>query len=207
MSRYKLNISFSDKALHSIYKAGQRLALIKMVQGNAGRLVTWVTTLPFESNIVEWQNDYMLYSSKQEELNGATITKLSEVSATDGFIYDFTSGSFGNAHADEAVGANQYAVCNKMSQYPDLSFGLAVTAKVNGQERKANPINAVPLLYMHTAVMSPIEKVGVFLAANIDDGMVQTREFSNTIIVEYQGEEIEHSVRYDESKGIFVSAD
>ena len=207
MSSYKLNISFSDEALRTIYTAGQKLALIKTVQGDAGQMVTWVATLPFQSNVIEWKNEYMLYTARQEATNGTTIKKLSEVDATDGFIYEIEKGLLGGAHTDSSVKANSYAAHNKMDQYPYLTVGMAVSAKVNGEEKKGNPINAVVLPYNHTAVMSPIERVGIFLAADIDDGVVQTKEFSNILTVEYKGSETEHSVRYDETSGIFVTAD
>lgn len=207
MSEYKLIIRFSDEALHTIYDAGQKLALVKAVKGNAGNKVTWVTTLPFETNTVEWRNDYMLYMSRYESMNGASINKLSEVEATDGFVYDVIDGTFGNAHTDPAVVKNVYGVRNEMDQYPSLNVGMAVSAKVNGELREGNPINSVTLPYNHIAAMSPIERVGIFLATDIDDGMVQTKEFSNILAIEYRGSEAEHVVRYDETRGIFVSAD
>lgn len=207
MSSYVLNISFSSEALPTIYRAKQRLALVKTVQGNAGQRVTWVSTLPFEDNVIEWKNDYLLYTARQEAANGATIKKLSEVSATDGCIYDVVDGTFGNARPDASVGKNCYGAHNLMNQYPYLTVGMAVSATVNGEEKKGNPINAVILPYNHTAVMSPIERVGIFLAADIDDGMVQTTEFSNILTIEYRGNETVHSVRYDENSGIFVTAD
>lgn len=207
MSNYKLNIDFSDEALRTIYLAGQKLALVKTVKGDAGQQVTWVATLPFQSNVIEWKNEYMLYTARQEASNGATIKKLSEVEATDGCIYDIIDGTFGNAHTDPAVQRNTYGARNEMNQYPYLTVGMAVSATVNGEMKKGNPINAVILPYNHTAVMSPIERVGIFLAADTDDGMVQTRDFSNTLIVEYRGSETEHSVRYDDASGIFVIAD
>lgn len=207
MSSYKLNISFSDKALRTIDKTKQKLALVKTVQGDAGQQVTWVATLPFQTNVIEWKNVYMLYTARQEASNGATIKKLSEVEATDGCIYDIIDGTFGNAHTDAAVQRNTYSARNEMNQYPYLTVGMAVSATVNGEMKQGNPINAVVLPYNHTAVMSPIERVGIFLAADTDDGMVQTREFSNILTVEYRGSETEHSVRYDDASGIFVIAD
>lgn len=54
------------------------------------------------------------------------------------------------------------------------------------------------------AVMSPIEKIQVFLANDIDDGVVQTKEFSNRIELTYSGNENEKTIKYDEQKGLFV---
>lgn len=206
MSMYKLNVAFSDAALQTIYAAGQKLAIVKNVEGDSGNPVVWVSTLPFEDNVIEWENNYQLYASRQEAMHGATISKLSETSGITGLEFDFQDGVFKNAQSTKAVGSNQYGIHNVMNAYPGLTFGLAEAVRVNGEMQSGKPINAILLPYNHTAVMSPIEKVQVFLARDIDDGVVQTREFSNMISLEYSGNESEKSIRYDEVKGIFVPA-
>lgn len=204
MSHYKLNVDFSDAALQSIYGAGMKLAIVKSVEGAKGSPVIWVSTLPFESNTIEWDEEYEIYSSRQEAMHGATINKLSETLGITNLCFDFKDGMFGNAHSDDGVGANEYGVRNAMDAYPSLTFGLAEAVRVNGDLQRGKPINAVSVLYNHQAVMSPIEKVQVFLANDINDGVVHTREFSNAIEVVYTDNDVEKSIRYNELKGIFV---
>lgn len=204
MSHYKLNVDFSDAALQSIYGAGMKLAVVKTVEGNSGSPVIWVSTLPFENNTIEWDEEYQLYSSRQEAMHGATISKLSETLGITNLCFDFRDAVFGKAHSDDRVGENEYGIRNAMNAYPSLTFGLAEAVRVNGELQKGKPINAVSVLYNHQAVMAPIEKVQVFLTNDIDDGVVHTREFSNAIEVVYEGNDIEKSIRYDEVKGIFV---
>ena len=204
MSHYKLNVDFSDAALKSIYGAGMKLAAVKSVEGNSGSPVIWVSTLPFENNTIEWDNEYQLYSSGQEIMHGATINKLSETRGITNLCFDFQDGMFGNAHLDDGVGANEYSVHNAMDAYPGLTFGLAEAVRVNGELQKGKPINAVSVPYNQHAVMSPVEKVRVFLTNDIDDGVIHTREFCNAIEVVYEDKDDEKSIRYDESKGIFV---
>lgn len=206
MSTYKLNVTFSDAALQTIYAAGQKLSIMKTVEGDSGESVIWVATLPFESNVIEWENNYQLYASRQEAMHGATISKLSETSGITSLEFDFKDGIFQNAHTSNMVGSNEYGVHNAMDAYSCLTFGLAEAVRVNGEMQHGKPINAVLLPYNHTAVMSPVEKIQVFLANNIDDGVVQTREFSNVLELTYTGNESEKSIRYDEIKGIFVPA-
>lgn len=204
MSNYKLNVSFSDEALKTIYAAGQKLAIVKSVEGDSGNPVVWVATLPFENNEIEWQNNYQLYSSRQEAMHGATISKLSETAGITELAYDFKDAVFQNAQSSAAVGKNEYGVHNMMSAYASLTFGLAEAVRVNGETQTGKPINAILLPYNHTAVMSPIEKIQVFLANDINDGVVQTREFSNKIELVYSGNETEKTIKYDETKGLFV---
>lgn len=204
MSNYKLNINFSDAALQTIYSAGQKLALVKTVEGDSGEPVIWVATLPFENNVIEWENNYQLYASREEAIHGATISKLSETEGITDLDFDFKDGIFQNAQPNRRVGANEYGIHNAMNAYASLTFGLAEAVRVNGELQRGKPINAILLPYNHTAVMSPVEKVQVFLANSIDDGVVQTKEFSNVINLTYSGNEVEKSIRYDETKGIFV---
>ncbi len=204
MSKYSLNITFSDAALDTIYRAGQKLAAVKTVEGDGGEPVIWVATLPFESNTIEWENNYELYASREESMHGATIKKLSETEGITNLAFDFQDGAFKSARTSKAVGSNEYGIHNAMDAYACLTFGLAEAVRVNGELQSGKPINAILLPYNHTAVMSPVEKVRVFLSNSIDDGVVQTREFSNSIEVTYTGNESEKSIRYDETKGIFV---
>ncbi|MBP3459983.1 MAG: hypothetical protein J6K58_12305 [Lachnospiraceae bacterium] len=206
MSKYKLNINFTEEALKVIYSAHQRVALTKAVQGNVGKSVIWVATLPFERNMIEWEENYMLYSSREEVQNGASIKKLSDTTAIDNVVYEFDSAIFQNAKPSDCVSANEYAVHNAMDNYESLTFGLAQEVKVNGQTKKGNPINALTLPYNHTAVMAPVEKVRVFLANSVDDGIVMSKQFSNAIEVEFRGGETEKTITYDCEKGMFIPA-
>lgn len=205
MSLYRLNIKFTEDGLDVIYKAHQRLTLTKAVEGSAGKSVIWVATLPFKSNAIEWTDDYMLYSSVDEVQNGASISKLSDTTANDNVVYDFANTTFQNAKPADCVSINEYAVSNTMHQYDNLTFGLAQEVKVNGMVKQGNPINALTLPYNHTAVMKPIEKVRVFLANSVDDGIVMSKQFDNAIEVEFHDDETEKTITYDCKKGMFVS--
>lgn len=207
MSKFKLNINFTEEALKVIYKAHQKLAITKAVEGNVGKAVIWVATLPFKSNVVEWAQNYMLYSSREEVMNGASIKKLSDTVAIDNVVYDFDSAVFQNAKPSECVGVNEYAVHNAMDSYDSLTFGLAQEVVVNGQTKQGNPINALTLPYNHTAVMAPVEKVRIFLANSVDDGIVMSKQFSNAIEVEFRGDETEKTITYDCEKGMFIPAE
>lgn len=206
MSNYNLIIKFSEEALKSIYAAGEKLIVTKEVSGSKGSSVCWVSTLPFMNNTIKWSEEYMLYSSREEAMNGATIEKLSDVDAISELLYDFKDGTFDNARTSNSVGNNEYGVSNQMSQYNVLTFGLAQKVDVNGTQEEGRPINAITLPFNHTACFSPIERVRVFLSANVNNGMVITKEFSNAIDVTYTGTEVSKTITYDDAKGMFVPA-
>lgn len=204
MSKYKLKVSFTEEALKTIYAAGEKLAITKEVSGDRGSSVVWVAAAPFEENFIEWENNCQLYASRQEVQNGAIIEKLSDVEAIPALVYDFESAVFGNAHTSACVGRNEYAVQNEMSEYGTLTFGLAQAVMVNGEVQYGNPINAITLPCNHTCVMSPVEKLKVFLGGNLNNGVVVSREFSSAIEVEYRGNETEKTIAYDFAIGMFI---
>lgn len=204
MSNYELEIKFTEEALKAIYAAGETLIITKEVAGNKGKSVCWVSTLPFLNNTVKWSEEYMLYASREEAMNGATINKLSDVDAISELIYDFDNAIFDNAHTSSTVSKNEYGLANQMDQYPYLTFGLAQKVTVNGANTEGRPINAVTLPYNHTATFSPIEKVRVFLANDLNNGMVITKEFSNAIDITYSGTDVKKTIAYDTTKGMFV---
>lgn len=207
MNSYELQINFTEDALKAIYAAGEKLIITKEVAGNKGRSVCWVSTLPFLKNTIKWTEEYMLYASREEAMNGATIDKLSEVDALSELLYDFKDAIFENAHGSSSVGTNEYGLTNKMNQYNYLTFGLAQKVTVNGTGTEGRPINAVTLPYNHTATFSPIERVRVCLSNDLNNGMVITKEFSNSINVTYSGTETAKTIEYDTSRGIFVPVD
>lgn len=204
MNNYELEIQFTEDALKAIYAAGEKIVITKEVAGNKGKTVCWVSTLPFLNNSIKWTEEYMLYASREEVMNGATITKLSDVDAISELIYDFDNAIFDNAHTSSVVGKNEYGLSNQMDEYSYLTFGLAQKVNVNGMRTEGRPINAVTLPYNHTATFSPIEKVRVCLANNLNNGMVITKEFSTAIDVTYSGTETKKTIAYDSTKGMFV---
>lgn len=204
MNNYELEIQFTEDALKAIYAAGEKIVITKEVAGNKGNTVCWVSTLPFLNNSIKWTEEYMLYASREEVMNGATISKLSDVDAISELIYDFDNAIFDNAHTSSDVGKNEYGLSNQMNEYSYLTFGLAQKVNVNGMRTEGRPINAVTLPYNHTATFSPIEKVRVCLANNLNNGMVITKEFSTAIDVTYSGTETKKTIAYDSTKGMFV---
>lgn len=90
-----------------------------------------------------------------------------------------------------------------MADYDSLTFGLAQDVTVNGTIHHGSPINVLKVSYNETAVMTPIEKVTVFLAGPQDDGIVLYRHYLNAIEVEFCGDENEKTITYDSQKDIF----
>ena len=133
---YTLTLNVEPKDLEVINGASQKIALAKPV-GNSAVDVIWLAFDPFESNSVQWSEEYWIYASTASVgKNGEKITKLSEVQpgpAMDG------SGPIRSATTPPSVTLCRAAMSIRapsprltrcpMAIYPALTFGLSQSAQ------------------------------------------------------------------------------
>jgi hypothetical protein len=74
---------------------------------------------------------------------------------------------------------------------------------VNGTAFANHPINAIVVPRGHSAVMTPVEEIDVFLEANIDNSTVLSRIDSKSLSLAYSGDTVEITVKYDPVNGVF----
>jgi hypothetical protein len=205
MSKYRLNINFEGADLDTIYEARQRVIIVKHTAERKSA-VAWVSFTPFEHNIIDWETDFAIYASSGEVQGGATISKLSEKVGQGQINNIFDSGYFNATQPDNTIGANSYEVTNQNKDNYKLTFGLAQNVSVNGTTFANNPINAIVVPRGHSALMTPVEEIDVFLDANIDNSTVLSRIDSKSIALEYTGDTVELSIKYDSVNGVFYPA-
>ncbi|OAA94994.1 hypothetical protein [Clostridium coskatii] len=201
MPNYKLNILFNSKDVATVFDAGQNVVLLKKT--STGNSVAWVTFQPFESNYVSWNDNYAIYASNSELKSGATIDKLSEVSAVSKQLYTFNKGTFDPPESNSDIQEGQYAIEHKMAGYDTLIFGLTQEAKCNGVLVSGSPINASIVPLNQSAKFTPYEIVTVYLEADITNGTVVTNVISNSLDVTFGGDTTEATIQYDSSIGGF----
>lgn len=203
MPDYKLNIKFNEDDLKTIYKADEKIVLVKHTKEGSDSRVAWVCFKPFKNNTVTWSTSFALYASNTEVQHGATIDKLSDLSATTKVMYKFEQAVFQKPELVPMIGDNTYALLNKMDDYDGLTFGLAQDVQVNGIGIEKNPINAVFVPFGQSASMTPIEKVDVYLKNDLDDGTVITHVATVPLTVEYEENEKEHTIAYSGATGFY----
>lgn len=201
MPTYKLNVIFDSQCVKTVYDAGEKVVLLK--KASAGTPIAWVTFNPFEQNYITWNENYAIYSSNVEVKSGATIKKLSEVSAVPKQLYEFDKGTFGSPASLPDGQEGQYAVLNKMNGYSTLVFGLAQEVECNGVLIPGSPINAATVPLNHTAKFTPYEVVTVFLEGEASNGTVITDVVSKSLDVTFGGDVTEITIQYDPGIGGF----
>ncbi len=203
MAKYRLNIRFRDEDLEIIAKAQQKVVLVKHTVGSSDASVAWVSFKPWQKNTVDWMNQFAIYSSSSEVMNGATISKLADKSATAGVEYKFADGYFHAPVVSVDGKENTYMARNCADDFPAITMGLAQNVVVNGQAFANNPINAVYVPFGQRVVMTPVEKIDVYLKNDIVDSTVISHIQSIALPVTYKENESEHFIAYNGKTGEF----
>ncbi|WP_308366692.1 MULTISPECIES: hypothetical protein [unclassified Microbulbifer] len=206
MPTYTLNIDFRKQDLDTLYKAGEKVTLIK--QSANGQPVAWVCFYPFENNTITWEEEYAIYASTTMIQGGATIQKMSDEMAQEQMMYAFQNGNFGTPAPSGQLSEGQYGVSNQtpLSQATGLTFGLAQNVQVNGTAYVNRPINADWVPSKHVATFTPYENIKIFMNHNIEDGMVVTDIFSPSLTLTFGGSTTELTANYNATTGSFAQA-
>jgi hypothetical protein len=175
MAQYELTLQFSTQDIMTILETGQKVTLIKSVGATGGTTsdVAWVAFNPFESNSVTWMDEYGIYASTVQVINGAQVNKISDIEAAEEEAVTFQdSGIFSAPVQDSSLTSGQYKAINQYDTLSLLTFGMEQGVAVNGQSQPAQPINAVSVPKTDNVVFTPFEKVIAFLAAGIDSSSI-----------------------------------
>ncbi len=202
MPNYKLNIAFREADLNVIYEAGEKVVIVKHTAGDSDTQVAWVSFAPFINNTITWSTNFALYASTSEIQNGAEITKLSDKAASTQVMYNFMRGTFQCPEPAPMLSLNAYALKNLQENINVLTFGLAQDVVINGNAQASRPINAILVPKGHSATMTPIEKLDIFLHNEIEGSTVISHINSIVLPITYT-EEREHTVEYNGDIGQF----
>ncbi|MCM2438567.1 hypothetical protein HGO34_02395 [Agrobacterium vitis] len=209
--KYSLSLTFDTDVLANIKAAGQTVAIAKTV-GTGTPNVIWLTVDPFQSNTIEWEEDYWIYASTVDVSNGASINKLTEVTpgpALDGGYYDLNENSiFGPFRKNNSVfpvATGAYTAINNMSheQYPSLTFGLSQTALVNQTLHERKPISAQTLFATQPVRMTPSTAVHVWLQSEHESQTFITDINGTPSLVGFGEGVTDIALKYDPVQGLF----
>ncbi|PKR54099.1 hypothetical protein [Thalassospira marina] len=206
---FTLTLNIDPKDLDVINGAQQKVALAKPV-GNSAANVIWVAFDPFESNTIQWSEEYWIYASTASTgVNGEKITKLSEVQpgpAMTGSVYTFgQTATFGEPVKNPAIGSGTFAAQNDMpyDKYPSLTFGLSQTAMVNQKIQDRKPISATSVLATQQIQATPFTHVYIWLEGHFESSTIVTDVTGKQSVAKFGGSVTEIEMSYDGKSGLF----
>ena len=184
MTSYELTINFDSAGLTALSAAGQLVTIVKSV--STGTPVAWIAFEPEELNTITWTEEYSVYASTSNIVNGAQIMTSSTSPAVGGQTYSFVAGQFGVG--EPGLPTTEYGVTNSDSAFlingvQMITSGLYQGAVVNG-ETTASPLNATPILFNENATFTPVEKIQVFASSYQNNGLVISSVSGTALLVD-----------------------
>ena len=206
---FTLSLNIDSKDLEVINGAKQKIALAKPVN-NSSVVVIWVAFDAFESNTIQWQEDYWLYASTASvSVPGTVITKLSEVQpgpAVGGSVYPFSNNAtFGAPVKSVDVPKDTFSATNNMSyaKYPCLTYGLSQSAQINQEIQHRRPISASSVLATQSIQITPFTIVYVWLEGHFQSSTIITDVTGTKSEAKFGGDINEIAMTYDGKSGVF----
>lgn len=210
MPNYTLDLVIDAADLQILKTAQLKITLAKPVSTSAPN-VTWLVFDPFEGNKIEWTEQYSMYASPNQIIEGgAVISRLSETPfpAQDAAYYSLPSSTiFAGPFTDaSAPPRGSYKVENDMpnTQYPALTFGLQQKASINSKNINPSPLNAALVPANFPATFTPLSTVYVWLQANFASGTVITEINGDAAIVTFGGTVTQKTLKFNPKTGTFV---
>lgn len=206
MSTFNLKTAFTDEQLRVIYTTGTNIIVAKPTGGGSPN-VAWQVFKPMQANTLTWKEEYGIYASTSQVVNGARLNQLSSVpvGAIQNKLYTLESNATISGPASGGA-PNSYALENKYAERPFMTVGLFQDANVNGTEISGNAISAVPVLLASTAIMTPFTTVYIWLQSQVKSNTVVTTVTSPMTQLKFGGGVDTISVKYDSTTGRFIPA-
>lgn len=206
---YSLSLAFSNEDLQRIYASGSNVVIAKPAGGSTPN-VAWLVVRPLPSNTITWQEQYGIYMSNTEIINGATLVQSASTSSNASPDTMYTMEPSGTISGPVTSGGTQgaFSIQNEYNNLPKgyLTTGLFQSANVDGTLATGNAVSAATCLYNSTAVMTPYTTVYLWIASSVVSNTVVTHITSPMTQVTFGGSVTSVSLVYDATSGTFLPA-
>lgn len=208
MPTYTLNTMFTQEDLERFLASGSNVVVAKPNASGVPN-VAWIVYRPLLANTMTWEEQYGIYASNADIVNGATLTQMSKSSfpAVEDMIYPLTpAGFFGPPTS--GGDPNSFSAQNGYNNLPKgyLTMGLFQDANVNGSLVSGNAVSAAPVIYNSTATMTPYTTIYLWIQSQVLSNTVVTTVTSPMTQVTFGGTVTEVSLTYDANSGTFIEA-
>ena len=204
MADYELKVNFTQAQLDVLYQTGTNVIVAKPTGGGAPN-VAWQVFKALEANTLNWTEEYGIYASTSEVVNGAKLTQLSSVPVGASMNKLYTMEPSGAISGPVSGGApDSFALLNKYAEKDYLTVGLFQDANVNGTDILGNATSAAPVILASTATMTPYTTVYIWLQSQVISNTVVTVVTSPMTKLRFGGGTSNISVAYDSNSGNFI---
>lgn len=205
MTTFKLYTSFTNEDLEIFFLTGTNIVVAKSFFGFDPN-VAWLVYRPLNKNEMTWTEDYGIYASNTEIINGNMIFQNAQTPfpAETGKIYTMSpSGAFGAASPGGIPGT--YSIFNDYANDKGhLTFGLYQNANINGEDFTCYPVSALTTLYKFKVVWMPMNTIYLWPQSQLKSNTIVTTITSQITKIMLSDFSPEISLQYDRSSGKFI---
>lgn len=207
---FTLTLNIDPTSLNSINGAGKKIALAQRVVNAPPTAppieVVWITFDAFESNTIEWNENFGLYASDTAIAANKKIALKEEATSpvVGGSFYPFfTNGEFLPPVESPAIPVGTYAAQNLMPT--PVTFGLTLAAEVNGLVMPFKPISANSVQNKAMVLITPSNIVDIWIADEGQDAATTmlTSPIPNTASATFSASTPEITMAYDATSKVF----
>lgn len=204
MPQFNLKTAFTNDQLQILYATGSNVIVAKPTGGSTPN-VAWQVFRPLQGNTLSWTEEYGIYASTSNVVNGATLSQLSSTPVGSSMNKLYTLLDSGAMSGPASGGAPaSYALLNQYSGKSYMTVGLYQNATVNGTDIAGNALSAVPVLLQSTAIMTPYTTVYIWIQSQVVSNTVVTTVTSPMTALKFGGGVTDISVAYDSASGTFI---
>jgi hypothetical protein len=206
---FSISMAFTAEDLQRFYLTGTNIVVAKPAGGGAPN-VAWIVYRPLLANQISWEEDYGIYMSTSQVINGATLSQMSATPypASAGTLY--TMAASGAITGPQSPGGTpgSYTIVNQYDNLPGgyLTTGLFQSAVVNGASVVGNAVSAAPVLFQSTAQMTPFTTVYLWTQSQVKSNTVVTNVTSAMTKVTLGGTITSADLVYNSQTGFFDPA-
>ncbi len=207
--QFSISMAFSQTDLDRFYATGTNVVVAKPAGGGTPN-VAWIVYRPLMANGISWEENYGIYMSNSDVINGAELTQMSATPypASAGTLYTMTAS--GSITGPQTAGGTpgSYTIANQYNNLPKgyLTSGLYQNAIVNGASVVGNAVSAAPAIFQSTAQMTPFTTVYLWTQSQVKSNTVVTTVTSAMSRVQLGGSITSAALVYDSSTGLFLPA-
>ncbi len=206
MPTYTLNTEFTNQDLERFYMSGTNVIIAKETAGGTHN-IAWVVFRPLQKNTVQWDDNYGIYASNTDLMNGVVVNQMATtgIPAVIEKTYDFgPNGIFGPPTSPGSP--NAYTAGNHFNNLPKgyLTMGLTQDAAVNGTHVTGNVASATVVLFNSSAVLAPGTTIKIWAQSQVVSNTVITTITSPVTQVTFGGGITDIDLKYDPQSGKFI---
>jgi len=201
---FALTVTFTSEQLEILKETNSFVAIAKPVV-DADPNIIWVQFVPFQSNIIQWIDEYWFFASKtieQSGINTKIIAKTAKPVVPDKLYTLDEKGII--AGPAEGGAKDQYSLLNNYAPQDYMKMGLQQAASVNDIDENELIISSNPVLFKSTLSERPENTIYIWIESDLKGKTAVNGITSPKTKFVFGDSVLDMTVKYNPAEGNFT---